>query len=59
VQKAKIKVFAVFNLSKEPQTVNFKEPLFLGKYTDAFSKQAMEFTHTTELTIPAWDSECL
>lgn len=52
--KGKDKVFAVFNLSKEPQTVNFKEPLFLGKYTDAFSKQAIEFTHTTELTIPAW-----
>ena len=52
--KGNDKVFAVFNFSKEPKTVSFEEPLYLGKYTDAFSKQLIEFTETTELTIPAW-----
>jgi len=48
------KVFAVFNLSKEPQTVNFKEPLFIGEYKEALSGKTVNFTNDTTLSLPAW-----
>ncbi|WP_082122523.1 alpha-amylase family glycosyl hydrolase [Arsukibacterium sp. MJ3] len=48
------KVFAVFNLSAEPQQVSFKEHLFHGLYSEYFSNDSAEFSDNSMLTLPAW-----
>jgi len=48
------KVFAVLNLSTEPRTVTFREALYHGTYTDAFSGQAATLDAATRLTLAPW-----
>lgn len=51
----KDKVFAVLNLSAEPQTVSFKETLYHDSYTDYFSGEAIELNETAQLQLKPWD----
>lgn len=48
------RVFAVFNLSKAEQTVSFSLARHSGRYRDALTEEAAEFTPATRLTLPAW-----
>jgi len=48
------KVFAVLNLSDEPQTVTFKETLYHGKYSDYFGGEAVELDASTRLGLKPW-----
>jgi glycosidase len=48
------KIFAVFNLSAESQTVTFQDNLFHGRYTDYFTQEAVEMDATTQMKIAAW-----
>ena len=48
------KVFAVFNLSDQPQTVRFEESLFHGRYTDAFSGERLEAGEDLTLSLEPW-----
>ncbi len=49
------KVFAVFNFSAEAQTVQFKESLFHGKYTDHVNGNQVEFSASTQLVLQPWE----
>jgi glycosidase len=53
-QNEKDKVFVVMNLSPEELTVELKEALYYGAYTEFFSGEAVEFNQPTSLTLPAW-----
>jgi 1,4-alpha-glucan branching enzyme len=54
-QQGASRVFAVFNLSAEPQTVSFSLARHHGGYIDATSGQAADFTsETAPLALPAW-----
>ena len=48
------KVFAVFNFSKEPQTVSFSDAPFEGHYREYFSGEEIEMGTSTKVTLPAW-----
>lgn len=48
------KVFVVLNFSDQPQTVTFKETLFLGKYTEYFSGSPVELDGSTKLQLKPW-----
>lgn len=47
-------VFAVFNLSAEPQEVSFDLHLHHGNFTEYFTQQAITFSAETTLVLPAW-----
>ncbi|NOT03571.1 MAG: alpha-amylase [Anaerolineales bacterium] len=49
------KVFAVFNFSAEPQTVQFKESLFHGKYVDYMNGNQVELSASTQLALQPWE----
>lgn len=53
-QNNKDKVFAVFNFSDKPQTVTFKDSLYLGKYQNFSDGKAVTLTADTELTLAPW-----
>ncbi len=53
-QDSEQRVFAVFNLSNEPQQVSFDLHLHHGDYQDYFSQQQQLFDADTRLSIPAW-----
>jgi len=48
------KVFAVLNLSDEPQTVTFRERLYHGRYVNYFGGEAVELDGSTRLELKAW-----
>jgi glycosidase len=48
------KVFAVFNFSDSPKTVQFKESLFTGTYKEVFSNKTEQLEQQTNMTLPAW-----
>jgi hypothetical protein len=48
------KVFAVLNLSDEPQAVTFEERLHHGKYTEYFSGAPVELHAATRLQLAPW-----
>jgi len=48
------KVFAVINFSGEARSVGFKESLFPGAYTDAFSGEAVELEAATGVQLAPW-----
>jgi len=47
-------VFAVFNLSSEPQTVSFRNNLHHGGYTEYFTQSPATFSSDSMLDLPAW-----
>jgi hypothetical protein len=47
-------VFAVFNLSSEPQTVSFRDSLHHGRYTEYFTQSPATFSSDSTLDLPAW-----
>ena len=53
-QNDRDKVFAVFNFSKEAQTVKFDDRLFHGSYTDYFSGEHVELNDATRLQLAPW-----
>jgi len=53
------KVFGVFNLSDQAQTVRFEEALFHDRYTDAFSGEAIEAHREFELEMAPWSYRVL
>ena len=53
------KVFGVFNLSDQAQTVRFEEALFHDRYTDAFSGEAIETHREFELEMAPWSYRVL
>lgn len=48
------KVFAVFNFSAQPLTIQFKETLCHGSYTNAFTNQPIRFDEASTCALPAW-----
>ncbi|MCL9982796.1 MAG: alpha-amylase family glycosyl hydrolase [Erythrobacter sp.] len=52
--EAGARVFAVFNLSPRPQTVTFAHARHHGRYVDAISGEAAQFTGAEALALPAW-----
>ena len=49
------KVFAVFNLSAQPQTVRFEQTLFHGRYIEHFSGKSATLDASTALELKPWD----
>jgi glycosidase len=47
-------VFAVFNLSDQPQTVTFEEALHHGAYRETFTNEVVELDASTELRLDPW-----
>ncbi len=54
-QDANGKVFAVFNLSAQPQTVRFEQTLFHDRYTEHFSRESATLDASTVLELKPWD----
>jgi hypothetical protein len=54
-QNEKDKVFAVFNFSRESQTVSFHESLFHGIYTEYMSGQPTELSAEIQLELQPWE----
>ena len=52
--EAGARVFAVFNLSPRPQAVTFAHARHHGRYVDAISGAAAQFTGAETLELPAW-----
>lgn len=48
------KVFAVFNFSDTPQTIDFAEPLYHGEYTDYLGETTIAFAADTQLALEPW-----
>ena len=48
------KVFAVFNLSAQPQTVRFEQALFHGDYIEHFSGRSATLRASTSLELEPW-----
>jgi glycosidase len=48
------RVFAVFNLSPRPHSITFSQARHHGRYTDALSGAATQFTGGATLDLPAW-----
>lgn len=55
-QNTQDKVFVVINFSSAPQTVQLREALYYGAYTEFFSGQAMTFDAPAELTLAPWEA---
>ena len=53
-QNERDKVFAVLNLSNEPQTVTFDDSLYHGAYTEYFSQESVELLGSTQLELGPW-----
>jgi glycosidase len=53
-QNERDKVFAVFNLSAETQTVTLSETLYHGEYADYLSGETVAFDGPTEVTLAPW-----
>lgn len=49
------KVFAVFNFSAEPKSVNFPESLCHGQYTDYLSGQSVTVAAETQFELGPWE----
>ncbi|TXD83391.1 alpha-amlyase [Subsaximicrobium wynnwilliamsii] len=49
------KVFAVFNFSDKTQTITFKEPLFVGDYSEFGTTENKRFAENTSLELKAWE----
>jgi glycosidase len=54
-QDANSKVFAVFNLSAQPQTVRFEQTLFHDRYIEHFSGKSATLDASTVLELKPWD----
>jgi glycosidase len=48
------RVFAVFNLSPRPHSITFSQARHHGRYTDALSGAAAQFSGGETLDLPAW-----
>ncbi len=48
------RVFAVFNLSPRPHSITFQHARHHGRYTDALTGSAAQFTGGETLDLPAW-----
>ena len=53
-QNDRDKVFAVFNLSDQPQKIKFKDALYLGWYRDFSSGEKVQLMAETELVLAPW-----
>lgn len=53
------KVFALFNMSAEPQTIRFSAGPYAGDYTDYRDGSAVHIDAATTLTLPAWGHRVL
>ncbi len=49
------KVFAVFNLSAQPQTVRFAQTLFHGDYIEHFSRESATLDASTAMELKPWE----
>ena len=54
-QNQQDKVFGVFNLSAQPQTVTFHENLHHGTYRDALGGEQASFDASTQLNLKPWE----
>ena len=50
----KDKIFAVINLSGQPQSVTFQDRLYHGHYTEYFSRQVTDLDASTRLELRPW-----
>ena len=50
----KDKIFAVINLSGQPQSVTFQDRLYHGHYTEYFSRQVTDLDTSTRLELRPW-----
>lgn len=48
------KIFAVFNLSPEPQTVTFADSLYHGRYVEYFTQEAVELDASAHPELAPW-----
>jgi glycosidase len=53
------KIFGIFNMSGQPQTVRFTDGPFAGSYTDYRDGAAVSVDGATEMMIPAWGHRVL
>lgn len=53
-QDGNARVFAVFNLSAQPQTVRFEQTLFHGDYIEHFSGRSATLDASTSLELAPW-----
>lgn len=53
-QNEQDKLFVVMNFSKETQSVELKESLYFGEYTEFFSGEKVVFDKPTTLSLDAW-----
>ena len=53
-QKDECKVFAIFNLTNQEQTVTLQGTLYLGNYREVFTNDSILFNENTVITLPAW-----
>ncbi|MDP2366426.1 MAG: alpha-amylase family glycosyl hydrolase, partial [Ignavibacteria bacterium] len=53
-QKDDCKIFAIFNLTTQEQTVTLQGTLYPGIYRDVFTDDSVSFTENTDITLPAW-----
>ena len=56
-QNDKDKVFVVINFSANPQTVNFKDNLYYGNYTEYLSGQPSGLGEDSKMTLKPWESK--
>ena len=58
-QKEDDKILAVFNLSKEEQTIAFDGNLFPGNYSDIFAHEKVVLSESTKVILKPWDYRVL
>jgi len=53
-QKDECKVFAVFNLTNQEQTITIQGTLYPGNYRNVFTDDSVTFSENAVITLPAW-----
>ena len=53
-QKDECKVFAVFNLTNQEQTITLQSTLYPGNYRNVFTDDSVTFSENAVITLPAW-----
>ena len=53
-KNSKDKIFAVINLSGQPQSVTFQDRFYQGHYTEYFSRQVTDLDASTRLELRPW-----
>ena len=54
-QNEQDKVFAVLNLSAQPQTVTFRERLYHGEYTNFFGGERVALDEAAQMALKPWE----